>query len=237
MAFYIMVASRRPVIRQLFASEPDLLIAGEASIAAGWSIDASATMADPPAGSAWYPTTAGLTAIALLYGLDAHLRGDRLAPALSLGALVGAWIADIMVLQLGNWRGQALTPLAFLFALLAFRGDRLGSLGAAFARVASPFVHAVAAMAIAWSLYLALAVVGAGQASQPAFGYLAWTFGALTAAYALYSWLSTRRSIQWTVAIGVTLTTITPNQALGLDLNPLAVRFLAAPGRTGNRCP
>jgi len=227
MAFYIVVASRRPVIRQLFASEPEVLITGAASVAAAWSIYATATMADLSAGSAWYPTTAGLTAIALLYGLDAHLRGDRLAPALSLGALVGAWIADVMVLQVGNWRGLALTPLAFLFALVAFRGDRLGSLGAAFARVASPFVHAVAAMAIAWSLYLALAAIGAGQASQPAFGYLAWTFGVLTAAYALYSWLSRRRSIQWTVAIGVTLTTITANQALGLDLNALAVEFLA----------
>src|SRR6202023_602758 len=145
----------------------------------------------------------------------------------SLGALVGAWIADLMVLQLGDWRGLALTPLAFLFGLLAFRGDRLGSLGAAFARVAAPFVHAVAAMAIAWSLYTALGEIGAGQASQPAFAHLAWTLGALTAAYALYSWLSRRQSIQWTVAIGVTLTTITANQALGLDLSALAVEFLA----------
>src|SRR5260370_28660182 len=180
MAFYIMVASRRLVIRQLVASEPEVPSPGAASVAAGWSIYAAATMADPSAGSAWYPTTAGLTAIALLYGLDAHLRGDRLAPALSLGALVGAWIADIMVLQLGNWRSLALTPLAFLFALLAFRGDRLGSLGAAFARVASPFVHAVAAMAIAWSMYLPLAVIGAGPASPHAFRYLARTFEALT---------------------------------------------------------
>ena len=227
MAFYIVVASRRPVIRNLFASEPELLITGAAGIAAGWSIYATATMADLSAGSAWYPTTAALTVIAVLYGLDAHLRGDRLAPALSLGALVGAWIADLMVLQLGDWRGLALTPLAFLFSLVAFRGDRLGSRGAAFARVAAPFVHAVAAMAIAWSLYTALGEIGAGQASQPAFAHLAWTLGALTAAYALYSWLSRRQSIQWTVAIGVTLTTITANQALGLDLNALAVEFLA----------
>src|SRR5438876_11571754 len=70
--------------------------------------------------------------------------------------------------------------------------------------------------------------MGLGQAvSPPAYGYLAWTFGALTAAYALYSWLSKRQSMQWAVAIGVTLTTITANQALGLDLNALAVEFLA----------
>src|SRR5260370_14978128 len=115
MAFYIMVASRRPVIRQLFASEPEVLITGAASVAAGWSIYATATPADPSAGSAWYPTTAALTVIALLYTLDARLRGDRLAPALSLGALVGAWLADTTALQLGDWRGPALTPLAFLF--------------------------------------------------------------------------------------------------------------------------
>jgi hypothetical protein len=47
------------------------------------------------------------------------------------------------------------------------------------------------------------------------------------AAYAFYSWLSKRQWMQWTVAIGVTLTTITANQALGLDLNALAVEFLA----------
>src|SRR5205807_5274141 len=46
-------------------------------------------------------------------------------------------------------------------------------------------------------------------------------------AYTLYSWLSKRQSMQWAVAIGVTLTTITANQALGLDLNALAVEFLA----------
>ena len=86
----------------------------------------------------------------------------------------------------------------------------------------------VALMAIAWSAYPALAEIGQGQAvSPPAYGYLAWTFGALTAAYALYSWLSKRQSMQWAVAIGVTLTTITANQALGLDLNALAVEFLA----------
>src|SRR5213080_456001 len=186
MAFYVVVASRRPVIRDLFASEPEVLITGAATVAAGWSLYATATMADPSAGSAWYPTTAALTVIALLYGLDAHLRGDRLAPALSLGAFVAAWIADAMVLQLGDWRGLALTPLAFLLSLLAFRGARLGSLGAAFARVAQAFVHAVALMAIAWSAYPALAEIGQGQAvSPPAYGYLAWTFGALTAAYAL----------------------------------------------------
>src|ERR1700674_1889532 len=87
MAFYIVVASRRPVIRNLFASEPELLITGAAGGAAGRSIDATATMADPSAGSAWYPTTAGLAAIAVLYGLDAHLRGDRLSPGRRLGPL------------------------------------------------------------------------------------------------------------------------------------------------------
>src|SRR4029077_10840620 len=56
MAFYILVASRRPVIRDLFASEPELMITGAAGIAAGWSIYATATMVDPSAGSAWYPT-------------------------------------------------------------------------------------------------------------------------------------------------------------------------------------
>src|SRR5260370_37556686 len=108
MAFYIMVASRRPVIRQLFASEPEVLITGAASIAAGWSIYATATTADPSAGSAWYPSTAGLTAIALLYGLDARLRGDRLGPALSPRALVGRGIARLLGLRLRTLAGSAL---------------------------------------------------------------------------------------------------------------------------------
>jgi len=46
MFFYILVASRRPVIRELFASEPELLITGAAGVAAAWSIYATATMAD-----------------------------------------------------------------------------------------------------------------------------------------------------------------------------------------------
>jgi hypothetical protein len=226
MAFYIVVASRRPAIRDLFASEPELLITGAASVAAGWSIYATVTMADLAVGSAWYPATAGLTVVALLYALDAQLRRDRLAPALSLSALVGAWIADVIAMQLGDWSGLALAPLAFLLSLLAFRGARLGSLGAAFARAADPSVHAVALMAIAWSVWLALGEIGVASSSQAAFGHVAWTLGALTAAYALYSWLSKRQSMQWTVAIGVTLTTITANQALGLSESALAFEFL-----------
>jgi hypothetical protein len=227
MAFYIVVASRRPVIRDLFASEPELLITGAAAVAATWSIYATATLAEPFSAAAWYPTTAALAVVAFLYGLDAHLRGDRLAPALSMGALVGAWIADTSALQLGNWRGLALTPLAFLFSLVAFRAARLGTLGAAFARFADPFVHAVALIAIGWSSVPALSDIGQGQTiSQASYWYLAWTFGALTAAYVLYSWLSARRSMQWTVAIGVTLTTITANQALGLSQSALAIEFL-----------
>src|SRR5260370_38979616 len=65
MAFYVLVASRRHVIRNLFASEPELLITGAASGAAGWSLYAPATRADPSPRSAWHPATAGLTAIAL----------------------------------------------------------------------------------------------------------------------------------------------------------------------------
>src|SRR4029077_20197512 len=88
--------------------------------------------------------------------------------------------------------------------------------------------HAVGLLAISWSAYPALTEIGAAQAVSPSvFGYLAWTFGALTVAYALYCWLSKRQWMQWTVAIGVTLTTITANQALGLDLSALAVEFLA----------
>jgi len=227
MAFYIVVASRRPVIRDLFASEPEGLITGAAGIAAAWAIFATATSADLSIGSVWYPTAATLAVIALLYSLDAKLRGDGLAPALSLGALVGAWIAGINALELGDWSELAVTPLVGLFSLVAFRGDRLGSVGAAFARSAEPFVHGVALIAIGWSAYPALVQITQGAAvSGQAFSHLASTFGALTVAYALYSWLSRRRSMQWTVAIGVTLTTITLNQALAL---PASASALALP--------
>src|SRR5256884_5543208 len=120
------------------------------------------------------------------------------------------------------------TKHSFFCTVWNFGEARFGSLGAAFARVAQAFVHAVALIAIAWSAYPALVEIGEGQAVSPsAYGYLAWTLGSLTAAYTLYSWLSKRQSMQWAVAIGVTLTTITANQALGLDLNALAVEFLA----------
>lgn len=227
MAFYIAVASRRPVIRNLFASEPELLITGAAAIAAGWSILATGTAADLNAGAAWYPLTATLVVVALLYAADAYLRRDVWSPALSMGVLVGAWIAAGNALQLGAWIGLAMTPLALVFAVVASRGDRLGSLGAAFARRADPFVHAVALIAIAWSAVPAASELADGQAvSQQSFWYLASTFGALTAIYAIYSWLSRRQSMQWTVAIGVTLTTITANQALALNSSALAVEFL-----------
>src|SRR5260370_9215207 len=58
MAFYVLVASRRPVIRNLFASEPEVLITGAASVAAGWSLYATATATDPAARAPLNPTPA-----------------------------------------------------------------------------------------------------------------------------------------------------------------------------------
>ena len=226
MAFYIVVASRRPVIRDLFASEPEGLISGAAGIAAGWAIYATVTSTELSIGSVWYPTAATLAVIALLYGLDARLRGDGLSPALSLGALVVAWIAGINALELRDWSGLAVTPLVGLFAMVAFRANRLGSVGKAYARRAEPFVHAVALIAIAWACVpLLRSEAFVGIPPQP-YWYLGTTFGAVTLAYALYCWLSGQRAMQWTVAIGVTLTTITVNQALALPPSALAVELL-----------
>jgi len=226
MAFYIVVASRRPVIRDLFASEPEGLITGAAGIAAAWSIYATGTSADLSVGSVWYPTAATLAVTALLYCLDARLRGDGLSPALSIGALVGAWMAGINALQLDGWSGLAVTPLVGLLSAVAFRANRLGSTGKAYARWAEPFVHAVALIAIAWASVPLLRTTDFTQVPQQAYWYLGTTLGAVTVAYALYCWLSGQRAMQWTVAIGVTLTTITLNQALALPAGALAVELL-----------
>jgi hypothetical protein len=225
MASYIVVASRRPVIRNLFASEPEALITGAAGIAAAWAIYATGTSTDLSIGPVWYPTAATLAVIALLYGLDARLRGDGLSPALSLGMLVGAWIAGINALELRDWSGLALTPLVGLFSVVAFRANRLGSTGKAYARWAEPFVHAVALIALAWASVPLLRSASVGIPPQP-FWYLGTTLGVVTVGYALYCWLSGQRAMQWTVAIGVTLTTITLNQALALPASALAIEFL-----------
>jgi hypothetical protein len=233
MAFYIVVASRRPVIRDLFASEPEGLITGAAGIAAAWAIYATASSTDVAIGSAWYPTAATLGVIALLYGLDAKLRGDGLSPALSLGALAGAWIAGSQALELRDWSGLAMTPLAVLLSVVAFRGDRLGSTGKAFARWAEPFVHAVALIAIAWGSVPLLRSTDLMAIPPHSYWYLGTTLGALTVAYVVYCWLSGQRAMQWTVAIGITLTTITLNQALALPARALAIEFLVlAIGKT-----
>jgi hypothetical protein len=226
MAFYIVVASRRPVIRNLFASEPEGLITGAAGIAAAWAIYATASSPDLSVGSVWYPTAATLAVVALLYGLDARLRGDGLSPALSLGALTGAWIAGINALELRDWSGLAVTPLVGLFSVVAFRANRLGSTGKAYAHWAEPFVHAVALISIAWaSVPLLRGSALVGIPPQP-YWYLGLTLGAVTLAYALYCWLSGQRAMQWTVGIGVTLTTITLNQALALPASALAIELL-----------
>ncbi|TMD37975.1 MAG: hypothetical protein E6I88_14855, partial [Chloroflexi bacterium] len=79
----------------------------------------------------------------------------------------------------------------------------------------------------AWRAYPAINELINNQAvSQQSYGYLAATFAALTVAYGIYSLLSKRVWMQWTVAIGVTLTTITINQALNLSMSALAVELL-----------
>src|SRR5260370_10886488 len=60
MAFYVLVASRRPAIRHLSASAPAVLITGAASAAAGKPPPAPATATDPCARSAIAPRTAPL---------------------------------------------------------------------------------------------------------------------------------------------------------------------------------
>ena len=227
MGLYVLVASRPAAISELFMPRAQTLIASAAITAAAWSIYATARAADLTQASAWFPAVATFAVIAILYLADTWLRSDDLSPVGSMIALVGAWIGAISALQLGEWRGLALTPLVAVFGLIAFQKLSTHQVAQLYARRTEWFIHGAALLAIGWSAAPAYGDLSGGlPVSEQSFAYLAATFGALTIAYALYALLSGRTWMQWTVAIGVTLSTITLNQALNLSATALALEFL-----------
>src|SRR6202158_926340 len=93
---------------------------------------------------------------------------------LALLALPVAWVGAIDLLELGNWRGPALSPLPLIYTLLLFESPKVRLAGDRFARFALPFVHASAVLSLAFTLY--------ALAAQ---GWLAWVFASTAAGLAV----------------------------------------------------
>ena len=72
---------------------------------------------------------------------------------LALLSLPVAWLGAIDLLELGAWRGPALSPLALVYTLVLFESPRLKAAGDRFSRFALPFVHASAAASLVLTLY------------------------------------------------------------------------------------
>jgi hypothetical protein len=72
---------------------------------------------------------------------------------LALLALPVAWLGAVDLLELGDWRGPALAPLALVYTLVLFESPKLAIAGDRFSRFALPFVHAAAVLAVGFTVY------------------------------------------------------------------------------------
>lgn len=153
----------------------------------------------------------------VLYAILAVRLGSRGYAALSMVALPVGWVGVLESAHAGTWMGAWLTALAFVYIAVAFPPIGSPRVVALFTRLAEPFIHAAAILALAWSLGQAIseATVQFTQAqSRPSYE-LATTLALLTAAYSLYCWRSRRGWMLWAVWAGVSVTVLAANEPSG----------------------
>src|SRR6266851_5063220 len=98
----------------------------------------------------WMPFVVAETAAAYLaaYLLDVTLNRRRESGLVALALFGIAWTTATDALQLGMWSGAATSPLVALYAVVAFRGSRLGPLGELLSWNARWLAHGAAATAL-----------------------------------------------------------------------------------------
>jgi hypothetical protein len=153
----------------------------------------------------------------ILYAVLGVRLGSRGYAALSMVALPAGWLGILESAHAGTWMGAWLTALMFAYIGVAFPPMGSPRLLAPFTRLAEPFIHAAAVLALVWSLGQAISEA-TGQstqtASRPSYE-LVTTLALLTAAYWLYCWLSRRSWMLGAVWIGFSATVLAANEPLG----------------------
>src|SRR5581483_7394020 len=154
----------------------------------------------------------------LLYGLLGYRLASRPYAALSLLALAAGYQSAIVASPAGAWGAAwfALLTFAYIVIALAPRGwpRELGP----FTRVAWPFVHGSALVAVVWAAFELGSELTYSTGGRSSF-QLALTLALLSVAYAVYAWRSGRRWLIGMVWIGTSLTAIAAVDPLGWGAN------------------
>jgi hypothetical protein len=98
----------------------------------------------------WLPYVVAVTAAAYLvaYLVDIAFNRRQESAIVALTLFGVAWISLTDALHLGWWRGAAISPLVALYAVVAFRGERVGEVGRSLSRNARWLAHTAAAAAL-----------------------------------------------------------------------------------------
>jgi hypothetical protein len=176
----------------------------------------------------WLPGVVATTAAAYLaaYLLDVILNRRHESAFVALTLLGIAWTSTTDAMQLGVWRGAATSPLVALYAVVAFRGARLGPVGELLSRNARWLAHAAAAAA------LILAFGDMNEAGH----YIAWTgtltLAGITVGYILFALLgvSVEGAFLSQVAFGATWTLASTDLNLGVWRGPSLTLLVALYG-------
>jgi hypothetical protein len=178
---------------------------------------------------AWIPWVATATfailAGAYLFACALGAGGEEAVFALAM--LLAGWAAVAQDLQLGTWRGSMLAAAGLLLALIAFRAQRLGRVGALFARWSEPFIHLATGLGVIWAALDPLHVL----ANEP----VAAALGVIAIVYVAYAWLSRRQPALLVTAVALTVGALLESHALGLSTayDATEVTILAAAGAAG----
>ncbi|HEY4746925.1 MAG TPA: hypothetical protein VIH38_05150, partial [Steroidobacteraceae bacterium] len=162
----------------------------------------------------WLPNVVAATAAAYLvaYLVDVVLNRRQESAVVALTMFGVAWVCLTDALHLGTWRGAATSPLVTLYALVAFRAERLGEVG----RLLSLHARWLAHVAAAAALLLAFGdMYAAGH-------WIAWTGSltlvGLTAGYLLFALLgvTVEGAVLAQLAFGVAWTLSSTDLHLGV---------------------
>src|SRR5712664_2114899 len=176
----------------------------------------------------WMPFVVAETAAAYLvaYLLDVTLNRRRESGLVALALFGIAWTTATDALQLGMWRGAATSPLVALYAVVAFRGSRLGPLGELLSWNARWLAHFAAATAL---------VLAFGDMNT-AGNYIAWTgtltLAGLTVGYLLFALLgvSVEGAFLCQLVFGATWTLASTDLNLGVWRGPSLTLLVALYG-------
>jgi len=165
---------------------------------------------------------------AILYAILATRLGSRGYATLSMVALPAAAYGLLAAAGAGVWIGPGLAVLVFVYIAIAYPPAGAPAPLGLFTRLAEPFIHGAAVIALVWSLGQAVSEWNAEVGSQPRPSFqLTAAMALLTVAYAAYCLRSRRAWMAWAVWLGISATVLAGIEPLSLGERGYVVGLVA----------